>query len=284
MHVDKYRPPPAHPLHPYVQAIFRIRLARPYARETILPKGNVDLLFNLGGPLVGAATAEEGSVWVGGLRTGPYQVRATGAMDLLGVSLHAEGAAALVPLPAGELLNREAHGAEAVPGLESLCDALREAAVFDAQRTLLVAWLLARLRPPRGAALVAQACARLRESRAADPFRETASALAISPRHLRRLITQQVGVSPGEYLRLSRFIRSLHRLHAPHATIGRVAHAAGYYDHAHFCHDFRAIAGMTPQEYRAQPVRPAVGHVMGEGAPDAGREGASSPGDGARPG
>ena len=266
--VQTWRPPAGHPLEPCIQYVFRVRGATPYRHETVLPKGNVDLLFNFGETVVGAGLAAEpyvarpGAAWVGGLKTRPYSVHPQGSMDLLGVSLHAEACAGLIPLSPGEILNLEAHDLPASAGLGALGEQLHDAATFPDQCALLVRWLTARLRPPRGADLVRHACGLLRRSRAEDAVRATARQLAVSERHLRRLMDRHVGIGPAEYVRLSRFIHTLHRMTSPRGTLTEIGLEAGYYDHAHFCRDFRAFSGMTPQEYRARPAGPTVGHIV----------------------
>lgn len=52
MHIDRFVPPPGHPLHPLVESIWTVRGGRSdggYAGETILPKGIVDVVFDLEG-------------------------------------------------------------------------------------------------------------------------------------------------------------------------------------------------------------------------------------------
>ncbi|RUA22177.1 AraC family transcriptional regulator [Billgrantia gudaonensis] len=55
------------------------------------------------------------------------------------------------------------------------------------------------------------------------------------------------GLSPKRYARLMRIARSRELIKG---RDGRVltdtAHAAGYYDQAHFIHDFKAVTGLTP--------------------------------------
>jgi AraC-like DNA-binding protein len=268
MHIEVFHPAPGDPLHPYVQGIFRVRSAAGYRQETILPKGNVDLLFNLGGRVVGAGprpgpyVGEPGAVWLSGLKTEPFVMRPEPGFDLLGVCLRAEAAAAVLPCAMAELVNRELPGDDAGHGLTELGERLRERAGFGEQCALLTRWLLARARPRRGADAARHACALLRGARADDPVHGTARALRVSTRHLRRLVTAHVGIGPAEYVRLRRFAESLTLLRGPTGSVGAVAHAAGYYDHAHFCRDFRRFAGMTPQEYRAAAPHPTPGHVV----------------------
>lgn len=264
--VQTWQPPAGHPLEPSIQYIFRVRQQNPHRAETILPKGNVDLLFNLGEPVVGEGLAPhpyvagEGAAWVGGLRMRPYEVVTHGRVDLLGVSLRAEGCAGLLPLSPAELVNLEAHDLPTSAGLRMLGDQLHDTPGFADQCALLVGWLTARLRPLRGTDAVRHACALLRRSRAEDAVGATAKALAVSPRHLRRMMGEHVGIGPAEYLRLARFIRAMHQVPAPGRTLTEIAHATGYYDQAHFCRDFRAFAHMTPQEYREKANGPVPGH------------------------
>jgi AraC-like DNA-binding protein len=268
--IQTYRPPAGHPLEPSIQYIFRVREPNPYRQEIVLPKGNVDLLFNLGEPVHGAGlvaeeyVSGEGDAWLGGLKTRPYRVLPQGSMDLLGVSLNAEACAGLLPLSPAEVLNLEAHDLPATAGLRSLGEQLYDTPLFADQCALLLRWLMARLRPLRGADTVRHACALLRTGPAQDAVRTTAKALAVSPRHLRRMVSEHVGIGPAEYVRLARFIGAMHRMAKPGGTLTQVAYEAGYYDQAHFCRDFRSFAGMTPQEYRARANGPVVGHIVAE--------------------
>lgn len=270
-HPHLYRPPAGHPLQPYVQSIFRVSGELPYRRETLLPRGTVELLFNLGetmratGLLPETYVAVEGAAWVSGLKTRPYTVLPPKrGMYLVGVNLCVEACQGLLPLSPGEVVNREAHDPPGAAELRLLGEQLHEAGRFEAQCALLMRWLAARMRPVRGADAARDACALLRRSPAQHAARDTAKALAMSPRHLRRLMGEHVGIGPAEYVRLTRFIDSMHRMEAPGRTLTEIAVAAGYFDQAHFCRDFRSFAGMTPQEYRGRFNGRVVGQILAE--------------------
>ena len=71
----------------------------------------------------------------------------------------------------------------------------------------------------------------------------------ISQRQLGRRFNQAVGLSPKEYSRVARFIHSLaHLKKYPSITLTEIAYESGYYDQAHFIHDYRIYAGLTPGE------------------------------------
>ncbi|HTE26824.1 AraC family transcriptional regulator [Flavitalea sp.] len=71
----------------------------------------------------------------------------------------------------------------------------------------------------------------------------------LSQRHLSRRFQQCIGLSPKEYLRVSRFIKSLQHLKKyPAHSLTAVAYESGYYDQAHFIRDYKTYAGYTPGE------------------------------------
>ncbi|SDE48054.1 Helix-turn-helix domain-containing protein [Pedobacter soli] len=73
--------------------------------------------------------------------------------------------------------------------------------------------------------------------------------IGMSQRHLSRQFQQFVGLSPSEYLRVSRFIYSLENLKsdAPD-SLTNIAYQSGYYDQAHFIRDYKQYTGLTPGE------------------------------------
>jgi AraC-like DNA-binding protein len=81
------------------------------------------------------------------------------------------------------------------------------------------------------------------------PVSKLADDTGITQRHLSRKFQQYVGLSPKEYLRISRFINSLKYLKKhPTLSLTGVAYESGYYDQAHFIRDYKAYTGHTPGE------------------------------------
>jgi len=71
--------------------------------------------------------------------------------------------------------------------------------------------------------------------------------LGLSQRHLSRKFQQYVGLSPKEYLQVSRFICSLDYLKEyPARSLTEVAYKSGYYDQAHFNRDYKTYTGHSP--------------------------------------
>ena len=77
----------------------------------------------------------------------------------------------------------------------------------------------------------------------------------------------EVGLSPKAFCRLRRFSAVLDRVASlKDADWADVAQAVGYWDQAHFNHEFREFCGLTPSEYLARRVAPT--HVADARAPN----------------
>lgn len=74
--------------------------------------------------------------------------------------------------------------------------------------------------------------------------------LGVSDRYLQQTFKQHVGLTPKQLWKMIRFQRSFRYLSGGHESITDVAYRCGYYDHAHFTHDFKSLAGMTPSQYQ----------------------------------
>jgi AraC-like DNA-binding protein len=259
MQIRLWTPPPGHPLHGCVLSIFRARSDAAYS-ETILPKGNVDILFNLGAPLMTAGMAgrfELRTTLVAGLNTRPLFAQQA-HMHLLGVSFKAEAAFAVLRSPLDELTDRGVPGSLVLSDADRLRDQLGNETSFSRQREFVERWVIRRLRIDRAATRIGAAAELIRRS---GGISTAAVQLGLSRRHLHRLFDERLGVSPARYLRLARFAAALPRLHTT-AGLAEVAACCGYFDQAHFCRDFKTFGAMTPTEYR-EAVPAVPGHLFG---------------------
>ncbi len=74
-----------------------------------------------------------------------------------------------------------------------------------------------------------------------------------SQRRFIQLFDEQVGLTPKLFCRVSRFQRVVQIAHgAAQIDWADLALDCGYYDQAHFIHDFQSFAGITPGTYLQQ--------------------------------
>ena len=135
-----------------------------------------------------------------------------------------------------------------------LLDASQNAeAVLGAVHVLLRAHLPAA--PDPRIALVQEVVADIHRSAPDESVAALADRHHLSVRTLQRLFAQYVGVGPKwvmQRYRLHDAIEQLDRRRRQDWT--RFALDLGYYDHAHFVRDFRALVGRTPAEYELQAL------------------------------
>jgi AraC-like DNA-binding protein len=76
--------------------------------------------------------------------------------------------------------------------------------------------------------------------------------IGLSSRRFIQVFSQEVGLSPKLFCRVQRFQRVLRRVHRG-VDIDWVAVAlgCGYFDQAHFIHDFKEFSGVNPTAYLA---------------------------------
>jgi AraC-like DNA-binding protein len=79
--------------------------------------------------------------------------------------------------------------------------------------------------------------------------KEIACQVGYSERHLNRLFLMQVGMNIKHYTRLVRFNYVLKHVQKSPCFFAPLSQQAGYFDQAHFDKDFKAISGVTPQDY-----------------------------------
>jgi AraC-like DNA-binding protein len=123
-----------------------------------------------------------------------------------------------------------------------------------AKIALAEAFLRARMPPPDPEVeLVLAVVADMLDVPPGATVQEIARRHAVSTRTLQRLFRRHVGVGPKWVLRRHRLQEAAEQLAAgERRDWTRLALDLGYFDHAHFIRDFRAVVGRSPAEYEAQ--------------------------------
>jgi AraC-like DNA-binding protein len=195
----------------------RVGPQRPDGYERIVPDGCMDLIWSEGAGVI-----------VVGPNTTAFMAPLTPGSEVVGVRLHPGAGPPLLGVAAPALRDGRMTAAE-VWGDGG--ERLEEAAAETGDRVgLLVQFLAAR--------------ARLERASGAD----VAERLAVSERHLRRLVGSEVGYGPKRLGRVLRLRRALGRLRAG-AELAEVAHGSGYADQAHFTNECSALAGVPPGRF-----------------------------------
>lgn len=257
---------PAPPLDRFVDAVWVCRNApSPRRLERVLPSGTPQLIVNLMEdqtriyrPVPGGLACDASPGSVIGLATRHQIIDTDEQSYVAGVVFHPGGTLPFAALPAEALRDADVPldtiwGSGAVARLRArLIEAATPDAALDVlEQTLLGVW---RDRTPHPA--VAFALAEFRARPLVTRIAAVTGAVGLSSRCFTQRFKAEVGVSPKRYCRLLRFQRMLAAARAPGTfNWGDLALACGYYDQAHFIHEFRAFSGLTPTAYAALRTR-----------------------------
>ncbi len=240
-----------------------------HEKERLLPDGTVELVINLREdriPVYNPHRPEQfhnvsGCV-VSGPRTEFFVIDTASSASTIGIHFKPGGAFPFFRVPPAELSNQSVDLAEL---WGSASARLRERLVMAPMQQKLVVLeqcLLEQLAKPlerhRGVSFALQQFGGRWHSRNVC---EMADVVGLSQRRFIQLFCDEVGLTPKLYSRVRRFqkvVRTAHPL--DNINWAQIALACGYYDQAHFNHDFQEFAGITPMKYLEQKT-PHVNHV-----------------------
>ena len=157
-------------------------------------------------------------------------------------------AAHFFKFPMGELANTTTALSELWnEQAEELEDQLAQCCSSLMRVNILQHFLIAQLSKSKRDTIVGQCLRQIQYTHERLSVGQVNNYSGLSQRQLSRKFQQELGMSPKEYLRVSRFICSLKHLNNyPLSSLTEVAHQSGYYDQAHFIRDYREFTGYTP--------------------------------------
>ena len=167
----------------------------------------------------------------------------------VGVHFTPWGLAPFLPMPAAELCDRPAT-VERIwggPAVAELRHRLTSAETPDEMLQVLEDELVRRLRAIDGLDIVRHMSSAIAETGGAVPISSLGVASRASSTYLAKRFKEVIGVNPKRLARSYRFTATVLAIDVS-APIdwGDVAAGAGYFDQAHFVHEFRAFTGLTP--------------------------------------
>ena len=250
-------------LAPFIEAFWccHDEVARPHALERVLPTGKAQLIVNLLEDQTRAYDPERidryetapGTI-IAGVRSRFEIIDTAEQQSVVGICFRPGGTYPFFDVPAHEIAGTDVP-IEALWGTrrtsvlrEQLLAGPTAAAKFDVlEQTFIDAFVRDRPHPAVVYALTAFRCA---------PHTMTignvTGAVGLSPKRFIERFKTEVGVTPKTYCRIRRFQRALRAAHAGvPVDWSEVALACGYFDQAHFIHDFRGFSGITPTQYQA---------------------------------
>ena len=224
--------------------------------EPIVPDGCGEIVLNFADPFLrhgDDAVERQPLELCAGPLSRAIHLQPTGRIDIWGIRFHPWSAARFIGASATELRDRVPSLSEASPALRSAFDPVRDAAQHD-RRAVIVAALTRRARQVKPSdGLLPATIDRIMARPEQMSVRLLAREFGSSTRRLQAMYSRDVGLPPKLLTRIARFQRALAVARSnPSMSWSAVAHAASYYDHAHFVHDSRDLVGCPPSALAAR--------------------------------
>ena len=241
-----------------------------HAKERLLPNGESAIIFNLCDDPLRIYDAQNiarynsyGHAVLSGARSDCFVIDTCQQDRVIGIQFRPGGIFPFFRMPASEVEGASFDLDDLWPGhTGEIREQLLSAPSIDGMFATLERCLIARVvRPlelhPAVTYAVERFCRLPQQSRVVG----VTERVGLSSRRFIQLFHQQVGLTPKTFCRVRRFQRVLHSIHGKQAVDWpQLALDCGYYDQAHFIHDFQAFSGLTPSAYVARAT-PHLNHV-----------------------
>jgi len=256
-----YMPPP--PLAPFIQCFWYWEgTPRPHARERLMPNGEASIVFNLRDEEMRIYDADDPARFVScglagltGARTNCFAIDTATEERVVGIQFRPGGTFPFFHLPAGEIANRAVALDDLWRGAAGeVREQLLAAPSVDAVFAILERALMAQLvRPLELHPAIHFARGHICRAPHVATVSGVMERIGLSQSRFIELFRDQVGLTPKAFCRVRRFQRVLQAVHGRKSVDwAQVALEGGYYDQAHFIHDFQGFSGLTPAAYLAR--------------------------------
>ena len=247
---------PGPPLDEFVELLWLCDMPpQPWAQERLLPGGSSELVVDLAEP------SHEGVL--SGPHTRFFLLETSRRQHLAGVHFRPGGAFAFMAPPLHALQNAVVPLDALWGGVaRELRDRLGQARTDDERFAIVERILLAqaRNRLQRHPA-VRYALRTFMRVPCALSVAGVVGQVGLSQRRFTECFTNEVGLTPKVFCRVRRFQAAIRQVHRTGRTDwSALALDCGYFDQAHFIHDFQAFSGLTPSAWDAQRID-SVNHV-----------------------
>lgn len=244
-------------LTPFVAGIVERREIQAGRAVIELPLARLELVFNFGDPFeiaLDGAHAPTPAAMALGPRVGALGAREGARVHFFVIQLTAAGVRALTGIPPRLFMGRILRLTDVLDDAPALSDALAGAEDFAARAAIMFERMRRATGAPAGGdAAVLRLADAITDGSLRGPVDAIAVRAGLGVRALRSRFQAEMGLSPKTLLRLSRFERMLHSIHAELGAswlrINIEDAALEFYDQAHLIRDFREFAGITPGAY-----------------------------------
>jgi AraC-like DNA-binding protein len=254
---------PGFPLCEYVGALIYYDGIDPiHQMDRFLPDGNTELIIDLNGQpqyIYDNETLDEiqtcRHAWVSGVRTQPITIPSGKGSRMLIVAFKRGRAYPFYSLPMSELTDSVIEADDIFGNrIWNLREQLLACTYPDEMFALVEMFLMrqagARLSPDVSSRCVEYAVSQILSQPNRLVFQQLSLQIGYSQKHFIDLFKQHVGIPPKQFMKIMRFQNAVSQIKQDTSVYwSEIAIRNGFYDQAHFIHEFRNFSGFTPGEY-----------------------------------
>jgi AraC-like DNA-binding protein len=234
----------------------------PHSKERLMPDGSIELVINLKqdeSRIYDRENLDKYARLPGALLCGPHSsffvIDTAQQASVIGIHFKPGGAFPFFKMPASELRNQHVS-LEDLWGHETelLRERLLAAQTPQKKIQVLEQCLLDQaFKPLERHRAVDCALGLFRNIHTAPAIADLADHIGISSRRFIQLFSNEVGLTPKLFARVRRFQQILQQIRSGTGfSWVEMAASCGYFDQAHFIHDFKEFSGINPTAYLAQ--------------------------------
>jgi AraC-like DNA-binding protein len=262
--VNRYFVVPRTKLQAYVDRLWGWESTEQISLPPLLPGTGAELMIHYGQPAQlrsrQLGLLKLGAAYLLCARRGPHFAQARAGLGFISIRFRSGALRHFCPRPLSEL------GADALPigelwGEEGnlLAEQVAQASSREERVAIIEHWLLACLaRYGKTQPAIELALHRLYYRHQDVRVEALVEQIGMSRRNFERVFREEVGITPKAFQRVARFNQTVRELLLRNSVdyLG-VALDHGYYDQAHFIHDFQNYVGETPATFLESRMRSA---------------------------
>ena len=224
-------------------------------KERVYPCGYASMVFHYGSPSKfqkkDSSKYIEPNLVICGQQTNYYDLSLSGKTGMILVVFRPHGVKSFFNFPITELLNENLSLLDLANNeANELVDKLFNAPNNKQRITLLENFLVKRLIHDDEFGRVEYALEIIENSKGQIKAQDIAHEVCLGIKQFERIFSNYVGINPKKYASIVRFqnVIQMKRKH-DNSSMFQLAFDNGYYDHAHFIHDFKSFTGLSPKEF-----------------------------------
>jgi AraC-like DNA-binding protein len=235
-----------------------------FNRETIIPKGSVEIIFNLDEDGIEAIIGDRGfqipRCFISAHHTLPVQVHVPEKQTFFGILLAPSTLKNLFRTKASEISNQCLDLTLLDASFDSLWHQLMEENAFGRRVEIFSKWVVKRLpaRDPYDRMFDAYLGNKTNTVMSAA---ELSRALCYSPRHLSRKLFDLTGMNTERNLLFRKYLKSVKLMDNSTISLTEIAHTCQFTDQSHFIKTFKSFAHVKPGDYRRMKSN-LPGHIF----------------------